>query len=74
MKFVVYYVDKKRNSVLGAASMGTMNAIQIINEAMRNGTMVTADQVRAKDFKVDDLIPALKESSPKCTRCGNIVP
>ena len=31
MKFVAYYIDKKTDRVLGAAAMGTLNALQIIN-------------------------------------------
>ena len=30
-KFVAFYISKKENRVLGAASMGVMNQIQIIN-------------------------------------------
>jgi hypothetical protein len=32
--------------------MGQMNKIQIINEAMKNGVMPKASQVRAGDFKL----------------------
>lgn len=31
MKFIAYYIDKKNDKVIGAAAMGLMNKIQIIN-------------------------------------------
>lgn len=47
MKFVAYYIDKKSDRILGAAAMGTMNQIQIINEAMRNGVMPKASVIKS---------------------------
>ena len=73
-KFVAYYVDKKRDKILGAASMGVMNQIQIINEAMRNGQMPRASKVTAPGFKLEDLISEIQESNPKCTRCAHTQP
>lgn len=52
MKFVAYYIRSKDNKVLGAAAMGSLNSIQIINEAMRNGVMPSATTVKAEDFKL----------------------
>ena len=42
MKFIAYYIDKRHDRVLGAASMGSFGALQIINEAMKNGAMPRA--------------------------------
>ena len=71
-KFVAFYLDTKQDKVLGAASMGVMNQIQIINEAMRNGEMANANRVVQSDFKVEELLPDLKDANPKCTRCGHL--
>lgn len=70
MKFIAYYIDKKNDKVLGAAAMGQMNKIQIINEAMRNGVMPKASVVKSNDFNIDDLLKDVKSKNPKCTRCG----
>jgi hypothetical protein len=53
MKFIAYYISKSQDKILGAAAMGQMNKIQIINEAMKNGVMPKASQVKASDFKLD---------------------
>ena len=50
MKFVAYYIRKSDDKVLGAASMGQMGAIQIINEAMQFGVMPSGSQVKKPDF------------------------
>jgi hypothetical protein len=52
MKFVAYYIRKSDDKVLGAASMGVLNKVQIINEAMKNGVMPNASQIKSKDFKL----------------------
>lgn len=70
MKFVAYYIDKKKDKVLGAASMGHLNTIQIINEAMKNGVMPKASIVKADSFKLEELLGDIKGKGPKCTRCG----
>lgn len=53
MKFVAYYIDKKSDKILGAAAMGQLNTIQIINEAMKNGVMPKASQVKSDTFNLD---------------------
>jgi hypothetical protein len=53
MKFIAYYIDKKQDKVLGAAAMGMMNKIQIINEAMKNGVMPKASLVKSNEFNLD---------------------
>ena len=55
--------------MLGAAAMNQLNKIQIINEAMRNGVMPNASQVRNGNFKLEDLLKEIKKKDPKCTRC-----
>ena len=50
MKFVAYYIRKSDDKVLGAAAMNQLNKIQIINEAMRNGVMPNASQVKSASF------------------------
>jgi len=70
MKFVAYYIDKKSDKIIGAAAMGLMNKIQIINEAMKNGVMPKASTVKSNDFNIDDLLKDIKSKNPKCTRCG----
>lgn len=52
MKFVAFYIRKSDDKVLGAAAMGSMNSIQIINEAMKNGVMPSASTVKNPDFKL----------------------
>lgn len=47
MKFIAYYIDRKQDKILGAAAMGQMNKIQIINEAMKNGVMPKASIVKS---------------------------
>ena len=56
MKFVAFYIRKSDDKVLGAAAMGSMNSIQIINEAMKNGVMPNASTVRNPDFKLEELL------------------
>ena len=51
-RFIAFYIDKKRNKVLGAASMGALNPIQIVNEAMRNGEMPPATEIYTPGFVV----------------------
>ena len=46
-KFIAYYIDKNSDMVLGAASMNMLNSVQIINEAMRNGVMPKASQIKS---------------------------
>lgn len=46
-KFVAYYIDKNSDLVLGAAAMNSPNQLQIINEAMRNGVMPKASQIKS---------------------------
>jgi len=53
MKFIAYYINKNQDKILGAAAMGLMNKIQIINEAMKNGVMPKASKVKAKDFNLE---------------------
>ena len=52
MKFVAFYIRKEDDKVLGAAAMNSMNAIQIINEAMKNGVMPNATSLKNPDFKL----------------------
>lgn len=56
MKFVVYYIRKSDNKVLGAAAMGHLNKIQVINEAMRNGVMVDGTTVKSPTFVLESLL------------------
>lgn len=69
MEFVAYYIRKSDDKVLGAASMGTMNKIQTINEAMRNGVMPNASVVKDPAFVLEDLLKDIKKKNPKCSRC-----
>jgi len=69
MKFVAYYIRKEDDNVLGAAAMGALNSIQIINEAMRNGVMPSAKTVKNPDFKLEDILKEIKKKNPKCSRC-----
>jgi NADPH-dependent 2,4-dienoyl-CoA reductase/sulfur reductase-like enzyme len=69
MKFVAFYIRKSDDKVLGAAAMNQLNKIQIINEAMRNGVMPNASQVRNAGFKLEDLLGEIKKKDPKCTKC-----
>jgi hypothetical protein len=69
MKFVAYYIRKEDDKILGAACMGLMNKIMIINEAMRNGVMPKASTVKDPNFKIENLLSELKKKDPKCTRC-----
>jgi NADPH-dependent 2,4-dienoyl-CoA reductase/sulfur reductase-like enzyme len=70
MKFIAYYIDRTQDKVLGAAAMGQMNKIQIINEAMKNGVMPKASVVKSKEFNLDELLKDISTKNPKCTRCG----
>lgn len=69
MKFVAYYIDKKSDRVLGAAAMGMMNQIQIINEAMRNGTMPKASLIKSGQIKLEEVLAETRKKNPKCTKC-----
>lgn len=71
MKFVAYYIDKRNDRVLGAASMGTLNALQIINEAMRNGAMPRASEIKSGKVTLEDILRETKKKDPKCTRCAH---
>lgn len=50
MKFVAYYIRKSDDKILGAAAMNSLNKIQVINEAMRNGVMPTGASVKSPEF------------------------
>ena len=69
MKFVVYYINKKEDRILGAAAMGMMNQIQIINEAMRNGVMPKASSIKEGKVNLEDVLKETRKKNPKCTRC-----
>lgn len=69
MKFVAYYIRKSDDMVLGAAAMNSMNKIQIINEAMKNGVMPKGTAVKATGFKLEDLLKEIKKKDPKCAKC-----
>lgn len=51
-KFVAFYYRKSDDKILGAAAMNSMNKIQIINEAMRNGVMPNASTVKSSTFNL----------------------
>jgi len=70
MKFVAYYIRKSDNKILGAAAMNSMNKIQIINEAMRNGVMPDANTVKNSSFVLENLLKDIKAKNPKCTKCS----
>jgi hypothetical protein len=44
---MAYYIDKKADKVLGTAVMGIPNATQIVNEAIKQGVMPRASEVKA---------------------------
>lgn len=69
MKFLAYYINKKDDMILGVASMGMMNQLQIINEAMRNGTMPKASSIKEGKVNLEDVLKETKKKNPKCTRC-----
>lgn len=52
MKFVAYYIRKSDDKILGAAAMNSMNSIQVINEAMKNGVMPNASTIKNPTFKL----------------------
>ena len=56
MKFVAYYIRKADDKVLGAAAMNSLNSIQVINEAMKNGVMPSATSVKNPGFVLQDLL------------------
>ena len=56
MKFVAFYIRKQDDKVLGAAAMGSMNSIQIINEAMKNGVMPSGTTLKNPNFVLEDLM------------------
>lgn len=69
MKFVAYYIRKEDDKVLGAAAMGALNSIQIINEAMKNGVMPNAKTIKNPDFHLEDLLKDIKKKNPQCSKC-----
>ena len=69
MKFVAYYIRKSDDKVLGAAAMNSLNKIQVINEAMKNGVMPTATTVKNPGFVLENLLNDIKKKDPKCSRC-----
>lgn len=50
MKFVAYYIRKADDKVIGAAAMNSLNSIQVVNEAMKNGVMPTATTIKNPGF------------------------
>ena len=69
MKFVAYYIRKSDDKVLGAAAMNSLNKIQLINAAMKNGVMPNATQIKNPSFDLEGLLKEIKKKDPKCTRC-----
>lgn len=69
MKFVAYYIRKSDDKVLGAAAMNSMNSIQMINEAMKNGVMPNASTIKNPSFNLEDVLKEIKKKNPKCARC-----
>jgi hypothetical protein len=49
--------------------MNSMNKIQVINEAMRNGVMPNGSSLKNPAFVLEDLLKEIKKKDPKCTRC-----
>jgi hypothetical protein len=70
MKFVAYYI--KKGKVVAAAAMNSLNSIMTINEALNQGVMPTADQIRKNDFNLDVVTEAVKLKSPLCDKCKNL--
>jgi len=50
MKFVAYYIRNSDDKVIGAAAMNSLNSIQVINEAMKNGVMPSATAIKNPGF------------------------
>lgn len=69
MKFVAYYIRKSDDKVLGAAAMNSLNKIQVINAAMKNGVMPNATQIKNPSFDLEGLLKEIKKKDPKCSRC-----
>lgn len=69
MKFVAFYIRKSDDKVLGAAAMGSLNSIQIINEAMKNGVMPSGSTIKTPGFQLDELLREIKKKNPRCSRC-----
>jgi len=69
MKFVAYYIRKSDDKVLGAAAMGSLNSIQIINEAMHWGVMPSGSAVKNPGFVLKNLLDEIKKKDPKCAKC-----
>lgn len=70
MKFIAYYIRRKDDKVLGAAAMGSLNKIQIINEAMKNGVMPKGTAVKSGTFNLEALLADIKSKNPKCNKCN----
>jgi NADPH-dependent 2,4-dienoyl-CoA reductase/sulfur reductase-like enzyme len=66
-KFIAYYF--KAGKVVGAATMNSLNSIMIINEALQQGVMPSAEEVSKSDFKLNSLIPLISTKKPTCTKC-----
>jgi hypothetical protein len=69
MKFVAYYIRKSDDKILGAAAMNSLNKIQVISEAMKNGVMPNASTIKNPAFVLEDLLKEIKKKDPKCSRC-----
>jgi NADPH-dependent 2,4-dienoyl-CoA reductase/sulfur reductase-like enzyme len=69
MKFVAYYIRKSDDKVLGAAAMGQLNKIQVINEAMKYGVMPSGTTIKNPGFVLEDLLSEVKKKDPKCAKC-----
>jgi hypothetical protein len=69
MKFVAYYIRRSDDKILGAAAMNSLNMIQIINEAMKNGVMPSATTIKNPAFKLENLLSDIKKKDPKCAKC-----
>ena len=66
-KFIAYYF--KDGKVVGAVCMNSLNSIMIINEALRQGVMPTAEAVSKSDFKLDSLLSLINSKKPTCVKC-----
>lgn len=70
LKFVAYYVNKGK--IVAAAAMNSLNSIMIVKEAMQQGVMPTAEEVKKGDWKVEGLVEEIKKKGPACKKCGVI--
>lgn len=70
LKFVAYYINKKDDRILGAAAMNSPNQIQIINEAMKNGTIPRASLIKAGEVTLEQVYQDTLLKRPKCSRCN----